>query len=285
MSEIWGFSVGDVEGILTILGVPSVTVLSGELDTVAFRRARSAQGYEEQDYLGYTVYSREAEPEDDTAKILPDAPEDDPVKMLPDAFGLIEGTEVDKGTKSLILMAGGLDYDAPESMSRVKAALAAYQDKSAIGYGGGIITSLSRSLGRVGSAFITDVLEHRSTLDKLEPEQREQINLTLGPGKLDAYSGLAMALQGYGDNITLEFVLGYDSSATAEKNIDVLKTRLAEWRDVMYYGKARSPWEVQDVRVEGSLLRAVVKLSEDLPQMFFTGMIAYSLQYAFLFSD
>ena len=144
ITELWGFDVVDVSGILTFWGEGPVTILSGDLDTNAFRQKLLSYRYEEDTYLGLPVFSGIPEPNEN---IKPD--------ILPRAFGIINGVRTGAEPVNFIVMSGSGDDDVESARQGIEATIAAYHQNSSLADESNPLTILASSVGEVGAAYIT----------------------------------------------------------------------------------------------------------------------------------
>jgi hypothetical protein len=272
MTEVWGFDAVDVEGMLTVWveGTP-LTVLSGKLDTAAFRQKLGTYKYEEESLLGYPVYSG-----------IPESEEELIVNLLPRACSIIERVEVKGGTVALIIMAESADNNVALARSIVEAAVTGYHEKTSLAYETGGIAELAGSLGRVGSAFITDDSRYEKQLQESDPETSERLKSAAGPGELDPYTQLAITYRKDGADSIFEFTLAYDTPSAAEANAAALRQRLSEGRSLLYDRALAEYWTVREVKADGTFLHATVKVAETTHDVFYAGMI-YARDLWFLY--
>ena len=268
VTDVWGFDAVDMLGGLTFYRqeYPSVSIFAGHFDIANFREALKAYKYSEESYLGYPLFYGIPQNVFDVRPPLFD--------FSPRAFSIIEGVKTSGDEVSLIVMAEKFsDVDVTRSKMAVQSVLQAYEDKTALAYSSDGLAALVNSLGRVGSAFIA--VDFR--VDIPEWMSAEERASCVGPGKLSPYNQLAITLQKEGDDFVLEFILDYGNSAIAMANAATLESRLRE--GLSFTKKPLADlWTVREVKGDGSLLRARVKLiqqpggtTRNLTAMIFSG--------------
>ena len=269
------FDIVNLKGALTVWyqDQSSINISGGQLDLAALREMLKPYQYTEENYLGYPIFSRAQQPAVDTQPGWS--------KWLPPTFGIIEGVKNGGDTVSLILTASNSgDNDVSKARSTIQSALKAYQDKKTLAYQSTAITPLINSLGRVGSAFISQGTSLQAELESIKPEDRPSY---IGTGKLDPYSQLAITFRKDGNDSILEFILGYDTDAIAQSNVTTLEKRLSEGRRSFTGQPVSEIWSVKEVKANGSFLHGAVKLIEqpDGKTLNFANMI-FLKDYPFL---
>jgi len=276
VTELWGFDAVDVSGILTFWSDSLVTILSGDLDTTAFRRKLLSYGYEEDTYLGSPVFSG-----------TPESNENFSVGILPHAFGIINGVRTGAEFVSFILMSESGDEDIEIARKSIEASIAAYRQKSSLANESNPLTTLADVVGEVGAAYITTDTRFTFIIEQSSKDRIEQIRESIGPGELSPYNALAMTYHWEDDSIILEFILAYETPAAARANIQVLRERLNKGRSFLFYDAPLSEiWTIEDVTNRDSLLLATVRLLRTTRShdYFFVDMF-YALDYWFLYPN
>ncbi len=278
-SEIWSFDSTEVRAILTVTGDPSLTILYGNPDTTALREKLNAYGYKEEPYLGHSVFVW-----------TPDAT-DEVLRLLPRAFGMIADVKVTEDSAILVLMAGSGSSEAGVTAARdaIEAALTAYEEGTGLAYGTWGIPSLARSLGLVGSAFITEDPRFEQTMQAIDSEEREKVRLAVGPGTINNYSErvpeIAIAHWKNGESHIIDFYLAL-GAPMAELSVPILERRLKEGRSYTLDKPLAELWSVLDVQSEGPHLHATVELTEQRARAsYFFGRMIDTRDYWFLWSD
>ena len=144
VTELWGFDVVDVSGILTFWGDDPVTILSGDLNTAAFRQKLLSYGYEENTYLGLPVFSG-----------IPEPNEDINFDILPRAFGIINGVRTGREPVNFIVMSEGSGDDIEFARQSIETAIAAYRQKASLADTSHPLARLADAIGEVGAAYIS----------------------------------------------------------------------------------------------------------------------------------
>ena len=281
---IWGFDAVDLKGVLNIWnkGKPSMTVLGGHLDTEAFRDKLKTYNYQEEKYLGFSVYS--GDPQAVTKATLDVKP---PLAdWLPRAFGVIEGVEVNEDRFNLILMAA-ISEDVLESKNVIQTALKSYVDQTSLAFQTGEFTSLLISLTDIGSAFVSNLsdLPFEKIIQGMDPQQRDRLQAAIGPEKLSPYRIMAVTLRKIDTDYVFEFTLTYNTAAEAGKAASVLYQRLDEGRSLLTDKPLKDYWTLQESKAVGEQVKAVVKLSEQAAgKPFLSGLIT-NTDYWFLYPE
>ncbi len=278
-SEIWSFDSTEVKAILTVTGNPSLTILYGNPDTTALGDRLKTYGYKEEQYLGHSVFVW-----------TPDAT-DEVLRLLPRALGIIADAEAVEDSDVLVLMAGSGNSEAGVTAAKdaIEAALTAYEEGTGLAYGTWGIPSLARSLGLVGSAFITEAPRFEQTMQVMNLEQRERVELAIGPGRINTDSEhvptVAIAYRRKGESHIIDFYLAL-GAPMAELSVPVLERRLKEGRSYTLDEPLTELWLVLDVLSEGPHLHATVELTEQTARdLHFFGRMIDTRDYWFLSFD
>ena len=275
ITDLWGFDAVDVSGILTFWGDGPVTILSGDLDTTAFRRKLLSYGYAETTYLGLPVFSGIPEPNEN---IKPD--------IRPRAFGIINGVRTGTETINFIVMSGSGDDDVESARQGIEATIAAYRQKTSLADVSNPLTKLADAVGKVGAAYITTENRLNMALEISKGNLAEWMRAATGPGELRPYDAVAMTYRGESGRTVFDFILAYDTPAAAAAGMPVLRERLVEGRFLHLYDTPLSEvWTIEDVTSSGSLLRATVHPLDTAPlgDLLFVSMV-YAVDYWFLYT-
>ena len=274
ITELWGFDAVDVSGILTFWGEGPVTILSGDLDTTAFRMKLLTYRYTETTYLGSPVFSG-----------MPESNEDINVDILPRAFGIINGVRTGAEPINFIVMSEAGDNDIEFAKQSIEATIKAYHHKSSLAYTSNPLTTLASSIGDVGAAHITTDTRLNMVLQVNKGYIEERMRAAIGPGELSPYDAVAMTYRWEGDSIFFEFILAYETTAAARANIPVLQERLSRGRSFWFHDAPLSEiWTIESVTSSDSFLQATVQLVDntDFYDLFFQAMV-WAMDYWFLY--
>jgi hypothetical protein len=275
VTEIWGFDVVNVAGMLTWWGDGLVTILSGDLDTDAFRRKLLSYGYKETTYLGSPVFTG-----------IPEPNEDFDLGILPQGFGIINGAGTGDETTDFILMTEPGGNNIEFARQSIEAAIAAYRQKTSLADKPNSLTKLAAYVGEAGAAFITSDTLFTLALEHVTAAQAEWMREAAGPGKLDPYGGMGITYRKDGNNQILEFILDYNDGMAAATNAATLEERLSESRSLMFDMPFGQIWDILEVVNDGPFLRATASLRETVPQekLFFV-VLVYTLDFWFLYPE
>jgi hypothetical protein len=272
-SEVWGFDSVDISGMLTYWGEGPVTILSGNLDTEAFRTKLISYGYEESTYLGLSIFSG-----------IPESKAVLNVDILPRAFGIINGAGPENEPYNLIIMSEAGDNDVEFGRRLVEDAFYAYRQKVSLADETNSLARLAEAAGRAGAVYATVDNRFMYVMAQVTEEQFEEMKTAAGPGILDPYRAVAMTYRRESGRVVFDFILDYKTSAEAVSGVPVLRERLKQGRSYLYEKQLSKIWTIEDVSTHGSLLRAKVRpidatLSYDF---LFIGMV-YAVDSWFLY--
>ena len=274
--DTWEIDPTGIQGVLQVFGPPTLEIIGGHIDTAGMRQKLQEYRYSRETYRGCDVFSADPEAVEGISTGFS--------MSLPQAVGIIEDVTVGQDSYTVILMVNDIfDKDVSRARETVETAIKTYRDNTSPGFQTGPAAEIARSLGRTGSLFITEDggfggFEKR--LQETRPENLESLRRAIGPGNLGPYRHLAAAYRGYNFTASVEFVLAYDDPAAARENVEPLRERLTKGR---IYGPdmpLTQVWKVQEVRTEGRLLRATVKLTGEEIFYNLSGMI-YTLWYLY----
>jgi len=265
VTEHWGFDAVDVSGILTFWGEGPVTILSGDLDTNAFRQKLLSYGYTETTYLGSPVFSG-----------IPEPNEDINFDILPRAFGIINGVRTGREPVNFIVMSEGSGDDIEFARQSIETAIAAYRQKASLADESNPLIKLADSIKEVGAAYITTDNRFTHVIEQSTEDHLERIRAAIGPGELDPYDAMAMTYRGEGERIVFDFILAYETTAAARANVPVLRVRLSQGHSFLSHNTPLSEiWTIEDVTSSDSQLRATVHLVDTAPlgDLLFVSMV------------
>jgi hypothetical protein len=278
--EFWGFDAIDIKGMISFWTptLPLITAIGGKLNTAAFREKMLSYGCTEESYLDYRILYGTPQP---PGELIPNAAD-----MMPLAYGVIDSVNLEGEAVSMILMVSRESgKDVQKAKTHIETVLQAYHQKPISSYLG-MVEMLASNLGTVGSALLVDFSILERMWQQKDQVQKEELQTTIGPGRLDPYINFSIAFKKEGGDSFLEFILAYNTAEKAEANVNTLQKHLTEGRSIMYKKPLSEVWTVDEVKTEHSLLRARVKLipQEGGKPFFFTGWI-YLPDYWFLFPN
>lgn len=279
VADVSGFDVVDLEGALTVMYRDQTTlnIYVGHLDITALREKLKPYQYTEESYLGYPIFYGIPQPTLDIGPLMAD--------LSPRAFGVIEGVKTSGDTVSLIIRVNKTSgNDVIKAKNTIQSVLQAYQDKTTLAYRSGGLTALANSLGGVGAAFITeDPNPETGFLEGMTPEKRESY---VGPGKLTPYGRLAITQGKDKSDFVIDFILEYDSNATAQSNAETLQKRLSEAQSSIRNKPLSELWTVKEVKTMGPYLHGKVKQIER-PNGTTEGLVGmvFAQDYLFLYPN
>jgi len=294
IAELWGFDATDISGILTFWGEGPVTILSGDLDTNAFRQKLLSYGYTETTHLGFPVFTGRHEDREyidvDVQLHFPNfisglSRGEFNIGVLPRVFGVINGAGTEAEPNNLIMMSEAGDGDIEFATKNIEASLAAYHEKSSLAYESNPLTILASSVGEVGAAYITTDTRLTFALQESRGDVVERMRAATGPGELDPYDAVAMTYRWEDDSIVFEFILAYEAPAESRANVPVLWDRLQQGRSFWFHDALLSEiWTVEEVATNGPLLQATVRLVDNTQfyDVFFNAMV-WACDYWFLY--
>jgi hypothetical protein len=207
-SEVWGFDSVDISGMLTYWGEGPVTILSGNLDTEAFRTKLISYGYEESTYLGLSIFSG-----------IPESKAVLNVDILPRAFGIINGAGPENEPYNLIIMSEAGDNDVEFGRRLVEDAFYAYRQKVSLADETNSLARLAEAAGRAGAVYATVDNRFMYVMAQVTEEQFEEMKTAAGPGILDPYRAVAMTYRRESGRVVFDFILDYKTSAEAVSGV------------------------------------------------------------------
>lgn len=279
--ELWALNRTDIQGILNLpQPKPRLVIVSGTLDTIAFRLKMKEYGYSEERYLDYYIIYGIPRPSGEL--------DENSAGMMPRAYGVIDEVKDGEDNIDLIIMCEDDETTNPIiAKNRVKDSLDTFHENITDSRLSNWFTDIIDSPDKVSSAFLTN----RSLLKEVwekhcshDVSLAEDIKQAVGPGELGTYNDYAIISSKDADSYLIEYVLAFDSLYDAEINIDKLQSRLYSGRSVFWEQELSDLWTIRDIKAEGKYLHSIVELKPDNRGYYInTTSMVYLPDYWFLY--